>query len=102
MSSYYRCMIAWTRTIRLPHFYGHFKMDGPHGRHLCLVLVKALIALLCSASSKLLDPPEVRVGIVQVAEVLVELAAAYCKCYTRRSVISNSIHKHCSHILSLK
>jgi hypothetical protein len=35
----------------------HFKMDGPHGRHLCLVLVKALIALLRSAPSKLLDPP---------------------------------------------
>jgi hypothetical protein len=50
-------IIASTRTTHLPDFYGYLKMDGPHGRRLCLVLAKALIALLCSAPSKFLDPP---------------------------------------------
>jgi hypothetical protein len=50
-------IVGSTRTTRLPHAHGHFKMDGLHGRHLCVVLVKALIALLRSAPSKLLDPP---------------------------------------------
>jgi hypothetical protein len=52
-------IVGSTRTTRLSHFRvcGHFKMDGPHGRHLCLILTKALTALLRSAPSKLLDPP---------------------------------------------
>jgi serine/threonine-protein kinase SRPK3 len=70
---------ASAKTPTLPRIYDHFETDGPHGRHLCLVLPvlsETISSFRRSAPSKRLDPPKVKIIIAQIAEALEQLHAA--------------------------
>lgn len=67
------------KTPTLPRLRHHFEMEGPHGRHLCLVLPilsESVRSFRLSVPSKLLEPPMVKIIVVQVVEALVQLHAA--------------------------
>ena len=71
-----------TETIkspRLPQLRDHFEIEGPHGRHLCLILPvfsESVSSFRRSAPLKLLNSPKVKIIIVQVVEALVKLHSA--------------------------
>jgi serine/threonine-protein kinase SRPK3 len=70
---------ASTKIFLLPRLHDHFEMDGPHGRHLCLVLPvlsESVSSFRRSAPSKSLDPPKVKIIIAHVVLALVHLHAA--------------------------
>lgn len=70
---------ASAKTPTLPQLYDHFEIDGPHGRHLCLVLPvlsETISTFRRSALSKQLDPPKVKIIIAQIVEALEQLHAA--------------------------
>ncbi|KAJ8590256.1 kinase-like protein, partial [Rhizopogon salebrosus TDB-379] len=63
----------------LPRLQDHFEIDGPHGRHLCLVLPvlsESVNTFRLSSPSKSLDTPKVKIIVAQVVEALVKLHAA--------------------------
>ena len=65
-------------TRSVPSFYDHFETEGPHGRHLCLVmgvLSSDISHFRRSAPSKRLRFQLVQNIIVQVVEALVALHA---------------------------
>ena len=67
------------KSPHLTRLYDHFEIDGPHGRHLCLVLPvlsETVSSFRRSAPSKLLDPPKVKIIIAEVVQALVQLHAA--------------------------
>ncbi|KAJ8582922.1 kinase-like protein [Rhizopogon salebrosus TDB-379] len=66
-------------TPLLPRLCDHCEIDGPHGRHLCLVLPvlsESVSTFRRLAPSKLLDTPKVKIIVAQVVEALVKLHAA--------------------------
>lgn len=67
------------KTPYLPRLRDHFETEGPHGRHLCLVLPvlsDSVSNFRLSAPSKILDLPKVKILIVQIVEALVGLDSA--------------------------
>jgi serine/threonine-protein kinase SRPK3 len=71
--------ITAMETPLLPRLCDHFEIDGPHGRHLCLilpVLSESVSTFRRLAPSKLLDTPKVKIIVAQVVEALVKLHAA--------------------------
>jgi serine/threonine-protein kinase SRPK3 len=67
------------KTPLLPRLRDHFEIDGPHGRHLCLVLPvlsESVNTFRRSLPSKSLDTPKVKFIVAQVAKALVKLHAA--------------------------
>ena len=71
--------ITTMETPLLPRLCDHFEIDGPHGRHLCLVLPvlsESVSTFRRLAPSKLLDTPKVKIIVAQVVEALVKLHAA--------------------------
>jgi serine/threonine-protein kinase SRPK3 len=67
------------KTPYLPRLRDHFETEGPHGQHLCLVLPVLsdnVGNFRRSAPSKSLDPPKVKILIVQIVEALVGLHSA--------------------------
>jgi serine/threonine-protein kinase SRPK3 len=71
--------ITAMETPLLPRLCDHFEIDGPHGRHLCLVLPvlsESVSTFRRLAPSKLLDTPKVKIIVAQVVEALVKLHAA--------------------------
>lgn len=70
---------ATSKSPRLPQLRDHFEIEGPHGRHLCLVLPvfsESVSSFRHSAPLKLLNPPKVKIIIVQVVEALLKLHGA--------------------------
>ena len=67
------------KPLKLPRLYDHFEIDGPHGRHLCLVsrvLSGSVNSFRRSAPSKSLDTPKVKIIVAEVVEALIQLHAA--------------------------
>lgn len=63
-----------TKTPLLPRLHDHFEIDGPHGRHLRLVLPvlsESISSFRRSTPLKLLDPPKVKIIIAQIVDALV-------------------------------
>jgi serine/threonine-protein kinase SRPK3 len=74
-----RTITETVKSPRLPRLRDHFEMKGPHGQHLCLVLPvfsESISSFRRSAPLKLLNPPKVKILVVQVAEALVKLHGA--------------------------
>ena len=62
--------------LDLPRLYDHFEIDGPHGRHLCLVytpLGQAVDSFRHSAPSQSLELLKVQMIIAEVMQALVQL-----------------------------
>jgi serine/threonine-protein kinase SRPK3 len=71
--------ITAMKTPLLPRLRDHFEIDGPHGRHLCLVLPvlgESVNTFRRSSPSKSLDTAKVKIIVAQVVEALVKLHAA--------------------------
>jgi len=69
-------VISASKSLQLPHLYDHFEIDGPHGRHLCLVcrvLSEDVSSFRRSAPSKTLDTPKVKIIVAEVVEALIQL-----------------------------
>ena len=65
-----------TDKCNLPRLVDHFEMDGPHGRHLCLVLPvlsETVDSFRLSAPSKSLEPRKVKIIISEVGHALIRL-----------------------------
>ena len=68
------------RVLRLPILRDHFEIEGPHGRHLCIVqpvLSTDISNFRRSAPTKKLGLPTVKIIIAQVLEALVNLHTAH-------------------------
>jgi serine/threonine-protein kinase SRPK3 len=66
--------------LRLPRILDHFEMDGPHGRHICLVLPVMSTDVgkfQQTAPSKALSIPQVKCIIAQIVHALEALHANY-------------------------
>ena len=62
--------------LDLPRLYDHFEIDGPHGRHLCLVytpLGQTVDSFRRSAPSQSLEPLKVQMIIAETMRALVQL-----------------------------
>ena len=76
-------MEAVTRSknvLRLPLLLDHFEIEGPHGRHLCMVqpvLSTDISSFRRSAPTKKLGLPTVKILIAQVLEALETLHAEH-------------------------
>lgn len=65
--------------LRLPLLHDHFEVEGPHGRHLCMVqsvLSTDVSNFRCSAPTKKLGSPAVKIIVAEVLEGLRNLHAA--------------------------
>ena len=63
----------------LPCLLDHFEIDGPHGRHLCIVtpvLSETVSSFRRSAPSKSLDSQKVKMIFCGAVEALIDLHAA--------------------------